>query len=181
MKNKYNSSRIFVNRDIRARKVRCINKDGDNIGVISTLDAIEMAEEDGLDLVMISKFSRDQDPTCKIVDYGKYKYNLDKKRKEQAKKRRESIIKLKEIKFKPSTDFNDLKTKARKTSKFLDEGWRVRIAIKFKGRELSHQEIGWDRLDEFVELIDNVDYFEQPQLNGSTLICVLARKVIKKS
>jgi len=107
--NKNNNGRVYVNRDIRAREVRCIDHNDENVGVISTYKAIKMAEDAGLDLVQVSPPSKDKDkiPICKIVDSGKFKFELSKRNKERAKKQRESHIKVKEIKFRPSTGTHD--------------------------------------------------------------------------
>lgn len=175
MKRKHNSSRVFINRDIRSRQVRCIDHNDENLGVISTYAAIGIAQDAGLDLVMVSKYNPDQIPTCKILDSGKYKYDLSKRQKDLAKKKRESAVKIKEIKFRPCTDINDLRVKAKKANKFFDEGCRIKIAIKFKGRELSHRDVAEDRLDMFLDLLGDIDFLELPQLNGKFMTCIIVR------
>src|SRR5690554_4765412 len=100
-----------------------------------------MALDAGLDLVQVSSGGRNSSPTCKILDYGKYKYQQSKNEKAAAKKQRENSVKIKEIKFRPTTDINDLRTKASKVQEFLNDGDKVKITIAFRGREVSHKEI----------------------------------------
>jgi len=168
------SNRIYVNRDIRANEVRCLDQNNENIGVISIGKAIRIAEEEGLDLVQISPPNGGV-PTCRITDYGRYKFELSKKQKERARKQRESAIKQKEIKFRPNTDINDLQTKARMASKFISEGCRVRVSIKFKGREMAHKFIAEDRFNEFLECMDvDVSILNEPQIDGKAMVALLA-------
>ena len=179
------NERVFANRSIRAKQVRCIDHNDDNLGVISTYKAIEIAEGAGLDLVQISK-QGDQIPTCKIVDYGKYKYELSKRKKEQSKKQRESAVKTKEVKFRPSTSSNDLRTKAKRASEFISEGHRVKVAIQFRGREMAHQEVARDRFEEFFEMLDgNISLLNEPRMDGRTMVALLAavksQKVVEKA
>lgn len=133
-----------------------------------------MAEKVDMDLVQISK-QGEQIPICKIIDYGKYKYELSKRTKEQAKKQRESQVKTKEIKFRPTSGTNDLRTKAKKASKFMNDGCRVKVAIQFRGREMAHQDVAQDRFLEFLELLDcNVDMLNEPTMNGRSMVALLA-------
>lgn len=176
-RSKNNNSRVYVNRDIRAREVRCINHNDENIGVISTYKAIKMAEDVGLDLVQISPPSKDKEkiPICKIVDSGKYKYDLSKRNKDRAKKQRESAVKVKEIKFRPSTGSNDLRTKAKMASQFISEGCRVKVAIQFKGRELAHKQVAQDRLSEFFSMLEvDVQILNDPAMDGRHLVAMIA-------
>ena len=177
-KNKHfrNNNRVYINDQIRATSVRCINKDNENIGVISLREAIRMAHNSGLDLIQISP-SNDGIPICKITDYGKYKFELSKKQKERARKQRESIVKQKEIKFRPNTDINDLQIKARMASKFINDGCRVRVSIRFKGREMSHKYIAEDRFNEFLDYMDvGVNILNEPQIDGKVMVALLAAK-----
>ena len=167
------NNRVYVNRDIRANKVRCLDKDNENIGIIPLGKAISLAEEDGLDLIQISP-PHNGVPTCRITDYGKYKFDLSKKEKERAKKQRESIIKQKEIKFRPSTDANDLQTKAKMASKFIAEGCRVRVSIRFKGRELSHKFGAEERFNEFLDFMEvDVNLINEPKMDGKSMVALL--------
>lgn len=163
--------RVVINHSIRASEVRCIDENDQNIGVIKKTQAVKIAQKAGLDLVMISP---SDPPVCKILDAGKYKYDLSKKRKEQAKKQKESTIKVKEIKFRPTTDSHDLETKARQATKFLAEGCQIKVSVNFKGREVSHQEVGQEKVDEFISLIEGAEIHQAPQMNGRQMTCILA-------
>jgi translation initiation factor IF-3 len=168
------NNRIYVNRDIRANQVRCLDQNNENIGIIPIGKAIKIAEEEGLDLVQVSP-PNGGIPTCRITDYGKYKFELSKRQKERARKQRESAIKQKEIKFRPNTDTNDLQTKAKMASKFISEGCRVRVSIKFKGREMAHKFVAENRFNEFLECMD-VDFsiLNEPQMDGKAMVALLA-------
>lgn len=165
-----------INRQIRAPKVLCIDNEDNNMGVIDTFQALKIAEEKNLDLVQVSPSSREKPPTCRIMDYGKFKYQQSKNMKSAAKKARENEIKVKEIKFRPNTGINDLKTKAVKAEEFLNEGHKVKISILFKGREISHQDLGKQTLQTFVDLVSNMVLVEQPVLNGKVLSAVGAKE-----
>jgi len=174
LKKQKSLDRIFVNKDIRSREVRCIDKDDKNLGVMSTYNAIKLAQSVDLDLVMISPSGKNQTPICKIIDAGKYKYVLSKRKRDLSKKRRETAIKIKEIKFRPSTNVNDLRTKAKKAQKFLEDGCRIKIAINFKGREISHKDVAYDRLMEFIDLVGVAEMFEDPNMSGRQMTCMLS-------
>lgn len=146
-----------VNYQIRAKKVRCINNNNANLGVIDTVEAMKLANKVGLDLIQISNPKNGDPPVCKISDYGKYKYDLSKKQKLQEKKQRESIIKTKEIRFRPSTDANDLQVKARQAAKFLLSGHKLIVSVFFKGREFSHKDRAQNRLADFLDLVNSLD------------------------
>lgn len=157
MNNQSNVSKsvhVNVNRGIRAPNVLCINKNNENIGVIPTNKAIKLAEDDGLDLVQVS-MTKDKIPTCKIIDYGKYKYEQSKKQKLNEKKQRESIIKCKQIQFRPNTSENDLQIKAKKAADFLNEGCHVKVCVLFKGREQTHSSIVYERFNTFLRIVND--------------------------
>lgn len=145
--------RWFVNNSIRVPRVICINSENKNIGTLPTKEALKMAQDQGLDLVQVSPPSKDKPPTCKIMDYGKFKYDSEKNRKESERKQRESIIKVKTIKLTPNTGIHDLQIKATHTSKFLQEKCKVKVAVVFKGREISHQELGAKVLEQFLSFL----------------------------
>ena len=155
--NRNTPEKELINHAIRAPKVLCIEDSGQNLGVIATSDALKLALDSGLDLVQVARPMNGKPPTCKIMDYGKYKYEESKKAKAAAKKQRESEIETKEIKFRPTTDTNDLKTKARKAMETLEGGDHVRVVMTFKGRQLTHKEVGEATLREFLALVPNVD------------------------
>lgn len=158
---------FFVNEAIRARKVRCIDANEENLGVIETSEAIRKAQEQELDLVQVSKSG--DIPACKILDYQKFKYEHQKKQKAAAKKQRESVIKLKEIKLRPTTEENDLKVKAKAVQGFIDDGHRVKISIILKGRQLSHKDLAVEQMNTFVAMVANVNYIDQPNITGRVI------------
>lgn len=174
---KKNRDRDFVNRRISAPKVLCIDHNNDNVGVIPTSEALSLAEQQGLDLVQVSPPSKNNRfPTCKILDYGKYKYDQSKKLKSQAKKRRESAVKTKEVKFRPCTDVNDLTVKAKRAARFLSEGHRVKVVVNFKGRELAHKDVAFDKMQHFFELVDEYELINEPSMDGRTMVALLGSK-----
>ena len=178
VRNSSRNVRVYVNRDIRFSQVRCIDKDNENIGVINTSEALSLAIKSGLDLVQVSPFRKGDIPTCKIIDHGKYKYEMSKKDKERRKKQRESTIKVKEIKFRPNTELNDLKTKAAQASKFIADGCRVKVVVTFKGREMSHKNVAHNRLGAFLDFIDgDVFIVNEPQMDGRFLFTVIGGKL----
>lgn len=150
------SERIFVNYNIRVPQVLCIDQDGTNIGLKDTAEALKMVQALGLDLVQVSPPSRDRPPTCKFIKYDKYKYDLQKKKKEADKKQRESTIKEKEIRLGASTDENDLRIKAKQADEFLEKDYRVKITVRLRGRE--HRDVAMQTLDTFVSFIPNGGY-----------------------
>lgn len=166
---------IFANYRIKSKTVRCIDPEGGNLGIISKDDAINKAHEHGLDLVMVSD-GKDGIPICKMLDYGKYKYEQSKKFKEINKKQRDSIVKIKEMKFHPTTDINDLRTKANKVSEFISEGDKVKISVIYKGREISHKEVGYETLNKFLSMVQNIEILEPETLQGKVLSVLVARK-----
>lgn len=168
--------RYFINKQIRANQVLCIDHTGTNRGVISFSEALKIAEQNNLDLVQIGFASNGKLPTCKILDFGKFKFEQSKKEKQAKKKQRDSIIELKEIKFRPSTAENDLKTKAKQAQDFLSNGDKVKISVMFHGRELSHQSVGIDTLNKFLALIPNGQQEKAPSLTGKDLVVILEKK-----
>jgi translation initiation factor IF-3 len=151
------SVRSVVNNQIRSDTVRCINQDNENLGIISKHEAMSLANSKGLDLVQVSPLKKGTIPTCKIIDYGKYKYDLSRKEKVKSKKQRESIIKLKEIKFRPCTGVHDLSIKATRAAKFLKDDCKLKITVVFKGREKTHTEVALNKLDDFIDLVMSSD------------------------
>lgn len=174
-KAKSKSFRERVNEEIRSKKVLCIDSNNNNIGVVETKDALALAYKENLDLVQISFSNEWNVPACKILDYGKYKYDLSKKKKILSKKQRESVIKLKEVKFRPCTDDNDLKIKAKRAKLFLDDGCRVKVTVKFKGRELALKKLGFKRLEDFLNLIEEFVILSAPTQDGRNLITIISK------
>ena len=166
-------SDLFINEQIRDREVRLIGEDGEQLGIMSAREAQHIAEEAGLDLVKIAPGAKP--PMCKIVDYGKYRYEQSRKDKEARKKQR--IIEVKEIRFSPNIDTNDLNTKQNAARKFLAKGDRVKVTMRFRGREMAHMNNSKHILDEFAEALSDVAVIEKPaKVEGRTMTLQLAQK-----
>jgi translation initiation factor IF-3 len=151
-------------------EVRLIDEDGNQIGIVSSRQALELSDEKGLDLVEISPNSKP--PVCKIMNFGKYKYQLEIS--EKLKKKKQSHIVVKEIKLRPKIDKNDLNTKKRQMEKFLKHGNKVKITVMFRGREIVHKQIAMDILDGVIEDLKEVCVVElRPKLDGYNMIMVL--------
>ena len=152
-------------------EVRLIDEDGNQIGIVASRQAMEIADERGLDLVEISPNSKP--PVCKIMDFGKYKYQLEIS--EKLKKKKQSHIVVKEIKLRPKIDKNDLNTKRRQMEKFLKHGNKVKVTVMFRGREIVHKQIAMDILDGLLEDLKEIAVVElRPKLDGYNMIMVLA-------
>jgi len=162
-----------VNADILNEEVRCIAPDGEQLGVMKTEDAIAEADSHGLDLVEVSPNA--DPPVCKILDYGKFKFEAQKKRNEAKKKQK--VIEVKEIKLRPNIDEHDYQVKMRSVQKFLDEGDKVKVTLRFRGREMAHQELGVNVLNRVREDTDEVAKIEAfSKLEGRQMIMVIAPK-----
>jgi translation initiation factor IF-3 len=165
---------LRVNHRIRIPKVRVIGPDGAQLGVMDTIDALRIANDQyDSDLIEIAPFEKP--PVCKIMDYGKYKYQ--QKKKSQEAKKNQTIILVKEIKFRPNTDQHDFDVKVRHIARFLSEGNKAKVTIRFRGRELTHAEIGRGVLSRVVSNLGDVVVVEQePKLEGRQMTMVLAPK-----
>ncbi|MEQ8667092.1 MAG: translation initiation factor IF-3 [Rhodospirillales bacterium] len=162
-----------VNEQITADKVRVVGADGEVIGVLSVEEGIEHAYEAGLDLVEVSPNA--DPPVCKILDYGKYKYEAQKKANEARKKQK--VIEVKEIKMRPNIDDHDYDVKMRNVRKFIDAGDKVKMTIRFRGREMAHQDLGLAVLQRVREEMDELAKVEQfPKTEGRMMTMVLAPK-----
>ncbi|MEQ8807404.1 MAG: translation initiation factor IF-3 [Rhodospirillales bacterium] len=160
-----------INEDIDVAQVRLVDADGEMVGVISTKEAIEMAGEVGLDLVEVSPNA--DPPVCKILDYGKFKYEAQKKANEARKKQK--VIEVKEIKMRPGIDEHDYQTKMKAVRKFLDNGDKVKMTIRFRGREMAHQDLGMKVLDRVRVEVDELAKVEQfPRTEGRLMTMVIA-------
>jgi translation initiation factor IF-3 len=161
--NSKKQDRWFVNNQIKLPKIVCIDSENKNLGLMPTNEALKLAQDVGLDLVQISPPNKEKNTAaiCKILDYGKFKYEQSKKNKEMAKKNRESIVKLKEVKVTPRTGDNDLKFKAKQIDDFLKEGCKVKISLRFTGREVTHSDIGYTLIDKFLSIITEKYTMEQ--------------------
>jgi translation initiation factor IF-3 len=159
-----------VNENIICPEVRLIGSDGDNVGVVSPEKALELSEDAGLDLVEISPNA--SPPVCKIMDYGKYKYEQQKKESEARKNQK--IIEVKEIKFRPGTDTHDYEVKMRSVTKFLENGDKVKITLRFRGREMAHQELGRELLERVATDIDGFGKIENiPKMEGRQMTMMI--------
>lgn len=162
-----------MNEDIDVDNVRLIDADGSQVGVVSIAEAQEMADEAGLDLVEISPHA--DPPVCKVLDYGKYKYEAQKKANEARKKQK--IIEVKEIKMRPGIEDHDYQVKMRSVRKFIGNGDKVKMTIRFRGREMAHQELGLRVLDRVREDLDEEVKVEQfPRTEGRLMTMVVAPK-----
>ncbi|WP_050747993.1 translation initiation factor IF-3 [Peptoniphilus sp. oral taxon 386] len=167
---------LQINEDIREKEVRLVDDEGNQVGVVTRVRALEMAEEKKLDLVNVSPNSKP--PVCRIMDYGKYRYDMIKKEREAKKKQK--VINVKELRLTPSIETNDLKTKANRAKEFLQNGDRVKISVRFRGREMGHTEMGKDVLDDFVELISEYGVVDKkPKIEGKSMIMFLSPKTDK--
>lgn len=162
------------NQQIKIPEVRLIDQNGDQVGVMATDEARERAAAAGLDLVEISPKARP--PVCKIMDYGKFKFEQAKKQ-QQAKKKQKKV-QLKEVKFRPNTDDGDFQVKMKNLRKFIDQGNKVKVTIMFRGRELAHRELGSQMLDRVVEEVQDEAVVEQrpAKMEGRFMIMLLAPK-----
>ncbi len=166
-----------VNREIRAPKVRVISQTGEQIGVLSLYEALAKAEQDGLDLVEISPGA--SPPVCKIINYGKFRYDQTKREKESKKAQHQ--VKIKEIKLKPNIDDHDLQTKVRHARDFIVKGNKVKVSCVFRGREMAHPEIGHRLVEKFCDDLSDVAATESPaKMFGKMLTLVLAPGARKK-
>lgn len=160
-----------INRQITCERIRLVDHDGEMIGVVSVMEGIKRAQEVGLDLVEISPGA--EPPVCKILDYGKYKYTMQKKAHEA--RRKQKVITLKEIKLRPNIDKHDLEVKMRSVHKFLEEGDKVKLTLRFRGREMSHQELGRKLLEKIRDELGEVVKVEHhPSMEGRQMIMIVA-------
>jgi translation initiation factor IF-3 len=160
-----------VNTEIDARTIRLIDADGEMVGVVSLREGLEMAAEVGLDLVEVSPNA--DPPVCKILDFGKFKYEAQKKKNEARKKQK--VIEVKEVKLRPNIDDNDYDVKMRAMRKFLTEGDKVKITLRFRGREMAHQHLGMALLDRVREALDDLAKVEQiPRMEGRQMVMIVA-------
>ncbi len=163
----------MLNEQIRDKEIRLVSEDGEQLGIMSAKDALKMAKEAGLDLVKIAPAAKP--PVCKIVDYGKYRYEMARREKEAKKKQK--VTEVKEIHLSPNIDVNDLTTKANQARKFLEKGNKVKVALRFRGREMAHMATGKEVLDSFFEKLSDISVVEKPaKLEGRSMIMVLSEK-----
>ena len=173
----------MINGQIRDKEVRVISEDGEQLGIMSSKDAMKLAREAELDLVKIAP--KAQPPVCKIIDYGKYKYELARKEKEAKKKQK--TVEVKEVRLSPNIDTNDLNTKMNNAKKFITKGNKVKVTLRFRGREMAHMQQSKHILDDFAEMLADVAVIEKPaKQEGRSMSMVLTlqknryRKIKKK-
>ena len=171
--NKNNSKGQRVNEMIRVREVRLIDDEGNQKGIVPTLEALKLAKEKDLDLVEVSPNANP--PVCKILDYGKYRFEQEKKLRES--KKNQKVLKLKEIRMQPKIGPGDLDTKAKHVQEFLEEGNKVKVTIRFRGRELAHTELGYDVLNEVLKRLTSAYVVEKaPAMDGKTMSMTISAK-----
>jgi translation initiation factor IF-3 len=163
----------MINEQIRDREVRLVSESGEQLGIMSARDAYLKAQEAGLDLVKIAPMAKP--PVCKIIDYGKYRYEQARKEKEARKKQK--TVEIKEVRLSPNIDTNDLNTKVGAARKFLSKGDKVKVTLRFRGREMAHMNSSKHILDEFAESLSDISVIEKaPKVEGRSMTMVLTEK-----
>ena len=163
----------MINEQIRDREIRLIGEDGQQLGIMSSRDAMKLAKDAGLDLVKIAPTAKP--PVCKIVDYGKFRY--EQARREKEAKKKQKVIEVKELRLSPNIDTNDLNTKVNNARKFLEKGDKVKVTLRFRGRELAHVDNGKAILNSFAEMLSDVAVVDKPaKFEGRSMIMFLAEK-----
>ena len=166
-------SELMINEQIRDREIRLIGEDGEQLGIMSARDAMKLAREANLDLVKIAPTAKP--PVCKIIDYGKYRYEQARREKEARKKQK--IIDIKEVRLSPNIDSNDLNTKVSAAKKFIEKGDRVKVTLRFRGREMAHMQSSKQILDVFAEKLADIAVVEKaPKLEGRSMTMFLTEK-----
>lgn len=166
-------SELMINEQIRDREIRLIGENGEQLGIMSAKDAMKLAREAELDLVKIAPTAKP--PVCKIIDYGKYRYELARKEKEARKKQK--TIEIKEVRLSPNIDVNDLNTKVASARKFLTKGNKVKVSLRFRGREMAHIAQSKHILDDFAKEVEDMAVVEKaPKQEGRSISMVLAEK-----
>lgn len=166
-------SELMINEQIRDREIRLIGEDGEQLGIMSARDAMKLAREANLDLVKIAPMAKP--PVCKIIDYGKYRYEQARREKEARKKQK--TIEVKEIRLSPNIDTNDLNTKVNQARKFVSGGNKVKVAVRFRGRELAHTAVGKTILEDFAQKLSDIAVIDKPaKLEGKSMVMFLVEK-----
>ena len=166
-----------INEEIQDKEIRLVSADGEQLGIMSAQEALEKAEEAGLDLVKISPNA--VPPVCKVMDYGQFKFEQTKREKEARKN--QHVVEIKEVRMSPSIDSNDFNVKLRNAQKFLADGNRVKVSIRFRGREMAHTEIGRELLLKFAEQCADIAVMDKdPKLEGRFMSITLSVKAVKE-
>ncbi len=170
-----NNDNMLINDQIKAREVLVIGPNGEQVGVKSIQDARTLASYASLDLVLISPNANP--PVCKVMDYNKFRYEKQKKAKEALKKQKANMSELKEYRLSPVIDVGDFETKLRNATKYLEKGDRIKLTIRFKGRQMAHTELGKEVLERFADRVkDYADIEQKPKLDGRTMTMLLVPK-----
>lgn len=168
-----NISELMMNEQIRDKEVRVLGENGEQLGIMSSQEALAMAKEAGLDLIKIAP--KAAPPVVRIVDYGKYRY--EQLRKEKEAKKKQKITEVKEIRLSPNIDVNDLNTKANQARKFVTKGDKVKVTLRFRGREMAHVQTGKEIIDGFVEKLSDCASVDKPaKMEGRSLVVILCKK-----
>ena len=166
-------SELMINEQIRDKEVRVIGEDGQQLGIMSAKEAQVLADEAGLDLIKIAPTAKP--PVCKITDYGKYRY--EQARKEKEAKKKQKVIEVKEIRLSPNIDTNDLNTKSNSARKFLTKGDKVKVSLRFRGREMAHMNSSKHILDDFAESLSDIAVIDKaPKVEGRSMTMYLTEK-----
>lgn len=167
---------LRVNREIRAPQIRVIDDEGQMLGVMTVPEALRIAEERGLDLLEIAPTA--SPPTCKIMDYGKWKY--EKKKQATAARKKQTVVTIKEIQMRPRTDQHDFETKMNHARRFLLDGDKVKVSLRFMGRELAHQDLGFEVMKKAIEFVNDLAIVEiQPKMEGKNMFLMLGPDPVK--
>ena len=170
---------LLINEQIRAKEVLVVGPKGEQVGVKSIKDALTLASYASYDLVLISPNANP--PVCKIMDYNKYRYEKQKRQKESLKKQRANMSQLKEYRLSPTIDVGDFETKLRNVIKYLEKGDRIKVSVRFKGRQMAHTELGEEVLNRFASKLEEyADVQEKPKLEGRQMTMLLVPKKEKK-
>jgi translation initiation factor IF-3 len=162
---------LRTNEAIRVREVRLIGSDGEQLGIVPTLEALDMARDKGVDLVEVAPQAKP--PVCKLLDYGKYKFEQEKNARESRKKQK--LLKLKEVRMQPKIEQHDLEFKTKHIQEFLEAGSKVKVTIRFRGRELAHTELGKDVLDRILEMLETQYHVDRrPAMEGRFMSMILS-------
>ncbi len=166
-------SELMINEQIRDKEVRVIGEDGQQLGIMSSREALSLADEAGLDLIKIAPTAKP--PVCKIADYGKFRY--EQARKEKEAKKKQKVIEVKEIRLSPNIDTNDLNTKSNNARKFLSKGDKVKVSLRFRGREMAHMNSSKHILDDFAESLSDIAVIDKaPKVEGRSMTMYLTEK-----
>ena len=164
---------LMINEQIRCKEVRVIGEEGQQLGVMALRDALNMAKDAGVDLVMVSPSANP--PVCRIVDYGKFKY--EQLRREKEAKKKQKTVEVKEVRLSPNIDVNDLNTKCNSARKFIEKGNKVKVSLRFRGREMAHIDSTKHILEDFAEKLSDIAVIEKaPKMEGRSMMMFLTEK-----